>query len=64
MSDASEARLVDLEVRYTYLERVVRELDNVVIDLQMQVDKLRRDLTELGATRERSSPGNEKPPHY
>ena len=58
--------MVDLEVRYTYLERVVRDLDQVVIDLRAEVTRLRRELTELGriAQEGTSSPRNEKPPHY
>ena len=58
--------MVDLEVRYTYLERVVRDLDQVVIDLRAEVTRLRRELTELGRSAQEgtSSPRNEKPPHY
>jgi uncharacterized coiled-coil protein SlyX len=64
--DPTESRMVDLEVRYTYLERVVRDLDLVVIDLRAEVTRLRRELGELGriAQDDTSSPRNEKPPHY
>lgn len=62
-----ETRLTDLEVRYTYLERTVRELDQVVIGLRLQVERLQRELSDLRATVEGASegnPANEKPPHY
>ena len=64
MSDTHDHRLTDLEVRYTYLERHVRELDHVIIELRAQVDRLQRELKELRHTDEPSDPGNEKPPHY
>jgi SlyX protein len=63
----TEARLTDLEVRYSYLERTVAELDQVIIELRSEVDKLRRQLVTLhtdvkdGPT---ENPPNEKPPHY
>jgi uncharacterized coiled-coil protein SlyX len=62
----SEERLVDLEVRYTYLERVVRDLDQVVVELRGEIERLRRQLSEVtrAAAEQASSPGNEKPPHY
>lgn len=62
----SEERLVDLEVRYTYLERVVRDLDQVVVELRGEIERLRRELSHVTrvATEHTSSPHNEKPPHY
>lgn len=65
-SHPGEARIVDLEVRYTYLERVVQELDQVVVDLRTEIERLRREVTELSrvAVDDGSSPENEKPPHY
>jgi uncharacterized coiled-coil protein SlyX len=66
MTPEEEARLDDLEVRYTYLERAVRDLDQVVIELRAQVDRLQREVGQLlaAAEEEGSSPENEKPPHY
>jgi uncharacterized coiled-coil protein SlyX len=66
MADGSDARIVDLEVRYTYLERMVRELDQVVIELRGEVDRLRGQLIHVSrvAVEAASSPENEKPPHY
>jgi SlyX protein len=63
----NDARLTDLEVRYTYLERTVRELDQVVVELRAELERLQRQTKELGATlrnTQDSAPANEKPPHY
>lgn len=59
-----EQRLVDLEVRYTHLERLVEELNQVVFAQQQTIDRLVRQLTELGERVEVASPAAEKPPHY
>lgn len=66
MSEHHEPRIVDLEVRYTYLERIVRDLDQVVVELRGEIGRLRREVTELHrvAEHDASSPRNEKPPHY
>jgi uncharacterized coiled-coil protein SlyX len=66
MNPDEESRLNDLEIRYSYLERAVRDLDQVVIDLRAQVDRLEREMKELVnvAGEEEASPENEKPPHY
>jgi uncharacterized coiled-coil protein SlyX len=61
-----ESRLVDLEVRYTHLERQVAELSEVVFAQQRTIDGL---LRQLSSTRDEiaqlSTPAaNEKPPHY
>jgi uncharacterized coiled-coil protein SlyX len=61
-----ESRLVDLEVRYTHLERQVADLSEVVFAQQRAIDSL---LRELSSTRSElaqlSAPvTNDKPPHY
>ena len=61
------SRLVDLEVRYTYLERTVRELDEVVVELRAEVEALRRQvrvLEDAQRAEPRELPASEKPPHY
>jgi SlyX protein len=62
-----ERRMVDLEVRYTYLERAVADLDGVVLDLRSEIDALRlqvRRLESLARSEPDEMPHNEKPPHY
>jgi uncharacterized coiled-coil protein SlyX len=61
-----ESRLVDLEVRYTHLERQVAELSEVVFAQQRTIDGLLRQLSSTNAElAQLSAPmTNEKPPHY
>jgi uncharacterized coiled-coil protein SlyX len=61
-----ESRLVDLEIRYTHLERQVADLSEVVFEQQRTIDGL---LRQLSSTRSEiaqlSAPmTNDKPPHY
>jgi uncharacterized coiled-coil protein SlyX len=61
-----ESRLVDLEVRYTHLERQVADLSEVVFAQQRAIDGLLRQLTATKADlAQLTAPvTNEKPPHY
>jgi uncharacterized coiled-coil protein SlyX len=61
-----ESRLVDLEVRYTHLERQVAELSDVVFAQQQAIDSLLRQLSSTKADLAQLSepPTNDKPPHY
>ena len=61
-----ESRLVDLEVRYTHLERQVAELSDVVFAQQRAIDGLLRQLSATQAELSQLSAPvtNEKPPHY
>jgi SlyX protein len=61
-----EPRVVDLEIRYSHLEKQLAELNQVVFEqqksielLQQQLVSLRTRLSGLGEPME-----NEKPPHY
>jgi uncharacterized coiled-coil protein SlyX len=61
-----EDRLVDLEIRYTHLERQLDELNGVVVAQQKVIDGLVKRLgdvtarvAELGAAQ-----ANDRPPHY
>lgn len=64
-----DARITDLEVRYVYLERTVGELDQVVLELRAEIEKLKREVKDLthaahAADGEDRTPLDEKPPHY
>jgi uncharacterized coiled-coil protein SlyX len=66
MEGTPEQRLVDLETRYTHLDRHLEELSGVVARQQTQIDGLLKRLgdalarlNDMGA-----SPTNDRPPHY
>jgi len=61
-----EARLVELEVRYTHLERQVAELSEMVFAQQKAIDGLLRQLAATKAQLTELAPAiaNEPPPHY
>ena len=66
MDGISEERLIDLETRYTHLERQFEELSGVVARQQTLIDGL---VNRLGSALARidepgSPPANERPPHY
>jgi uncharacterized coiled-coil protein SlyX len=61
-----EQRLVDLEIRYTHLERQLDELSQVVFEQRQLLDRLVKDLSVL-RSRVAASEGDapdEPPPHY
>jgi SlyX protein len=61
-----ENRLIDLEIRYTHLERQLNELNQVVFDQQKTIDRLAKDVSGLRArlaSAEDDAP-DEPPPHY
>jgi uncharacterized coiled-coil protein SlyX len=62
-----EKRLTDLEVRYSYLERTVTELDGVILELKARVERLQKAVAEIRASELDEgllAAPNEKPPHY
>jgi SlyX protein len=59
-----ERRLVDLEIRYTHLERQLNELNQVVFEQQRAIDTLVEQLRSLRARADGEEKQHEKPPHY
>ena len=66
-----EQRLTDLEVKASFTEDAVEQLNQVVVRQQAQIDRLIRELVELrnraSAADDLGSPRNlrdELPPHY
>ncbi len=61
-------RLLDLEVRIAYQDRLVRELDALVRQFADRLDQAERELKTLKQSLVSPEggvgPGNEKPPHY
>lgn len=71
-SRSDDARLTDLENRYTLLQRTVEDLDGVLVSQARQMESLERKLalltTQLGALADRETEPrtleDDKPPHY
>ena len=66
MDATLDARLVDLEMRYTHLERLFEDLSGVVAQQQKVIDALTKSLTDAHARIAALGSGqpNERPPHY
>jgi SlyX protein len=66
MNGTSEERLIDLETRYTHLERLFEELSGVVARQQAVIDglvsRLGDALTRIGELGNVRT--NDRPPHY
>jgi uncharacterized coiled-coil protein SlyX len=61
-------RTEDIEVKLSFLEHLVAELDDLVRRQHARIDDLERDLRELrgevGAAAVRGGPEEERPPHH
>ncbi len=65
---SSEQRLVEIEIRIEYQERLIETLNNVILDLRAELAEVKRDFVKLSDqvqdTQLPLGPANEKPPHY
>lgn len=67
--DTADQRLIDLEIKASFTEDLLEQLDQVVIRQQQQIDMLVREVSRLqqrntdgvGGPR---SPTDDLPPHY
>jgi len=61
-----DARLTDLEIRYSHLERQYADLSEMVFEHQKVIEALQRELANVsGRLRDLGDPMvDEKPPHY
>ncbi|MBP8144246.1 MAG: SlyX family protein [Inhella sp.] len=57
-------RLTQLEIKASFLEDQVEQLDAVVARQQQQIDLLARELQRLREQQPEAAPLNERPPHY
>jgi uncharacterized coiled-coil protein SlyX len=68
MPPSDSADLVRLETKIAYQDKLLAELNDVVVDLNRTVTELTRRLVTverlLGAELGRREMPNEKPPHY
>jgi SlyX protein len=65
-----EQRLIDLEIKLSFTEDLVDDLNNIVVRQQQQIDLLLRELTALRQQAGDNASGtfrslrDELPPHY
>lgn len=64
MSDPQ--RIVELEIRASYQEKLIDQLDEVVRELATRLERLERELVQLKESVEPPDvgPANDPPPHY
>lgn len=66
---ALEQRITDLEIKASFAEDTVEQLNAVIVRQQEQIDRLIRELVELRDRASAAEPGalslrDELPPHY
>ena len=63
---AEDDRIVDLEIRMSFLERHLEEIDKVVLEVRDQLDAFQRELASLRQQQlgEAGKLEDEVPPHY
>ncbi len=61
-----EKRLIDLEIRYTHMERQLQEMNDVLFAQQRAIDALQKEALLLRARLGDMGDvvTNERPPHY
>lgn len=61
-----EDRIVDLEIRLSFLERHVEEMDKVMLHMQKRMDAMDRELKSMREQQlgEANRMEDEVPPHY
>ncbi|RVT88653.1 SlyX family protein [Inhella crocodyli] len=69
MSDRTDARLTELEIKACFADDLLEQLNQLVARQQQQIDLLQRELLSLRQqVRDQPSHGNspvdERPPHY
>ena len=59
-----EKRIIELEIKLTHQEELLRTLNEIVANLQRQVDAMGEQIQWLQKSQEVETPANEPPPHY
>jgi SlyX protein len=63
-----DERVMDLEIKLAYQEKLIRELDALVRTFGAKLDETSRELKELKqglkSPEAPTGPANERPPHY
>ncbi|MBT9475079.1 SlyX family protein [Polaromonas sp.] len=66
----TDQRLTDLEIKASFTEDLVDQLNEIIVRQQQQIDLLVREVGALrqqqpeGGARALSQPGDDLPPHY
>jgi uncharacterized coiled-coil protein SlyX len=64
-----DERVTDVEIKLAFLEKLVSDLDGVVLELAARLDDAQREIEALKARLEQPDAearpdGHERPPHY
>jgi SlyX protein len=62
----TEQRIVDLELRFMRAEKMIEELNDVLVEQSREIDRLNLEVKSLRehAAANEESVKNERPPHY
>ena len=64
----SDQRLIDLETKISFQEVLIEDLQKIVNDQYLSLEKIEKHVklleNKIEAGSESSAPKNEKPPHY
>jgi len=60
----SEDRLTELEIRFSHQDQFLRELNQVVVEQQIKIERLEKEILDLKRNVISGDIPNEKPPHY
>ena len=69
-ADTTDQRLMDLEVKVTYTEELVEQLDKIIIEQQNHISFLLREVAELRrpvsdvALQHQNTVADSRPPHF
>jgi SlyX protein len=68
MPDATDSRLAEIEIKLSFTEDLLEELNRTVFRQQQQIEQLQQELRALRQQMQTSdgsaAPRDEKPPHY
>ncbi len=63
-----EQRIIDLEIKLSFLEQTLESLNEVILEQAASLDLMRKQLERLeqreGGAGEETDPQDERPPHY
>lgn len=67
MDKSADERILELEIRIAYQDRLLATLDEIVREFAGRVESMERELTTLRQSMDSggdTGPANEPPPHY